>query len=70
MYCLVQGARFQSFVNVVNQFLSAFRRNFLVIVSAEEGTSIDGVEFIEEVIDADQLVGRIFIHCRDDVQPG
>lgn len=57
MYCVVKRARFQSFVKVVNQFVSAFRGNLLVIVSAEERTTIDGVEFVEEVIDADQLVG-------------
>ena len=57
MNCVVQRARFQSFVKVVHQFVSAFRGNFLVIVSAEEGTSIDGIEFVEEVVDADQLVG-------------
>ena len=57
MYCLVQRARFQSFVKVVHQFLSAFRGNFLIIVSAEEGTPIDGVEFVEEIVDANQLVG-------------
>lgn len=57
MCCLVQRARFQSFVKVVHQFLSAFRGNFLIIVSAEEGTPIDGVEFVEEIVDANQLVG-------------
>jgi len=57
VYCVVKRARFQSFVKVVHQFVSAFRGNFLVIISAEEGTSIDRVEFVEEVVDADQLVG-------------
>lgn len=57
MYCVVKRARFQSFVKVVNQFVSAFRGNFFVIVSTEKGTSIDGVEFVEEIVDANQLVG-------------
>jgi hypothetical protein len=38
---------------MINQCVRPLRRDVFVIITTEERASIDGVKFVEEVIDAD-----------------
>lgn len=56
VHCVIQRASLQGLIQVGNESISAFRRYLLVVISAEEGASVDGVEFIEQIVNSDQLV--------------
>ena len=54
---IVERLGLEGLVQVVNELVRAFRRDFLVVVAAEEGTTVDGVELLEDLVDANEFVG-------------
>ena len=49
-----EGLTVDVLVEVVDEFLGTFRRDFLVIVTREEGTAIDFIVLLEEFLDTDE----------------
>ena len=66
---LCERPRADVFVERVNELLRASRRDLLVIVSREEGATVDGVMLLEQLLDTDELVWRFLVRECEDVQP-
>lgn len=56
-------------VEVVDELVCALGRYLLVVVAREEGATILGVVLLEELVDADELIGGLLVGVGDDVQP-
>ena len=69
MNAMVKGTGFQDIVQMLGECVPPFWRCSFVIITAIERTSIDGVEFLKDVIDAEQFVRRILVFRCDNVQP-
>ena len=63
-----QSLIFEHLVDVSHHFVGTFGRNFLVVVTGEEGASVDGVVLVEDVVDSENFV-RVGISSGNDVQP-
>jgi len=55
---------------VFDECVGAIRGNFFVVVAAEKRTSVNRVEFIEDIVDPDELIGGVLVDSSNDVQPG
>ena len=55
---------------IVDKFLSGSGLDFLVVVSREEGTTVDLVVSQEKIVDANQFIGRCLVGSSEDVEPG
>ena len=53
-----------------NERIGAFRRDVFIVITAEKRSTVDLVELLEELGNADELVGRTLVGGGDDVQPG
>lgn len=68
--CVVQGTSGDRLVQIRDEGIGTFGRHLFVVISAEEGTTVDGIKLVENVIDSDQFIGRFLISGGDNVQPG
>ena len=66
---LRERSRADVFVERVDELLRASRRDLLVVVSREEGATVDGVMLLEQLLDTDELVWRFLVRECEDVQP-
>ena len=57
-------------LELIDKLLSGSGFNLLVVVTGEEGTTVDLVVSQENIIDADQFVGRLLVSSGEDVEPG
>ena len=44
-------------VEVVDELLGCFGSNFFVVIAGEEGATVLGIVFLEELLDTDEFVG-------------
>jgi len=65
-----EGARLKGLVESSNKFVGAFRGNLFIVVSAEERAAVDEIELVQQVVDADEFVGRVLVDGGQDVEPG
>jgi hypothetical protein len=57
-------------VEVRDERVRAGGGDLLVVVPREERAAVDFVVRVEDVVDPEQLVGRVAVGRRDDVEPG
>lgn len=69
MLCSNERLGADRFLQSVDQLLGSGRLDFLVIVAREEGSSVDGVMPLQEIVDSDEFVGRFLVRGGEDVQP-
>ena len=43
-------------VEVIDELLGSFGSNFFVVIAREEGATVLGIVFLEELLDTDELV--------------
>lgn len=67
---VVKRAGVEGVVEMLDKSIGALRGNLLIIVSAKEGATIDRIEFVENIVDADKVIRRFLVSGGDDVQPG
>ena len=65
-----QRARAEVVVEGLDERVGALGRDLLVVVAREEGAAVDGVVAFEQLLDADELVGRLAVGGGEDVEPG
>ena len=65
-----EGTGLDRLFELVHEFLSSGRLYLFVIVAGEEGTTVDLVMPQEQIVDADQFVGRRLVGGGEDVEPG
>lgn len=70
MDSVIQGARIQGVVQVGDESVGTLRRNLFVVISTEEGSPVDGIELIEEIIDTNELARGVCIGGGQNVEPG
>lgn len=67
---VVEGFGLQRLLEVGDEGLGTLGCDLLVVVSAEEGAAVDGVELAKNFIDTNDWVGRVLISSGEDVEPG
>jgi len=67
---IVEGLALKRLIEVGNEGLGTLGRDFFIVVSTEEGAAIDGVELVQDVVDADNRPGYVLISSGEDIQPG
>ena len=65
-----ERASFDRLLELVYELLSSSGLDFLVVVTGEEGTTVDLVVSQEKIVDADKFVGRRLVSGGEDVEPG
>lgn len=56
-------------VQLVDELVRALGRDLLIVVPREERAAVYGVVLLQELVDAEQLVRRLLVRVREDVQP-
>ena len=54
-------------VEMLDKSIGALRG--IIIVSAKEGATIDRIEFVENIVDADKVIRRLLVGGGDDISP-
>lgn len=64
-----ERGRVEREVEVRDEGVGAGGGDLLVVVPAEERAAVDRVVRVEDVVDAEQLVGRVAIGSGEDIEP-
>ena len=64
---VVKRAAVEGVVEMLDKSIGALRGTLLIIVSAKEGATIDGIGFVENIVDADKVIRRLLVGGGDDI---
>ena len=64
---VVKRAAVEGVVKMLDKSIGALRGTLLIIVSAKEGATIDGIGFVENIVDADKVIRRLLVGGGDDI---
>ena len=64
---VVKRARIEGVVEMLDKSIRALRGNLLIIVSAKEGATINCIEFVENIVDADKVIRRLLVGSGNDI---
>ena len=56
-------------VQLLDELVRALGRDLLVVVAREERAAVHGVVLLQQLVDAEQLVRRLLVRVREDVEP-
>ena len=52
---------------MLDKSIGALRGNLLIIVSAKEGATINCIEFVENIVDADKVIRGLLVGGGNDI---
>ena len=64
---VVKRARIEGVVEMLDKSIGALRGNLLIIVSAKEGATINCIEFVENIVDADKVIRGLLVGGGNDI---
>jgi len=64
---VIKRAGVEGVVEMLDKSVGPLRGNLLIIISAKEGATIDRIEFVENIVDADKVIRRFLVGRGDDI---